>query len=67
MANVAAHDDIRSAGSSQRQILVIFRIATLADGLGRFDPLRRNDHKVKDALAAFDSDEAIEMPNEPSA
>src|SRR5665213_1551234 len=67
MAHVAAHDDIRSTGSSQRQILVIFRIATLLDGLGRFEPLRRNDHNIKDALATFDSNEAIKLrPEETS-
>ena len=61
MAHVAAHDDICSAGSSQRQILIIFRIATLPDCLSWFDPLRSNDHNVKDTLATFDADEAIKL------
>ena len=61
MAHVAAHDDICSTDSSQRQILVIFRIATFLDGLGRLEPLRRNDHNVKNALATFDSNEAIKL------
>src|ERR1700756_2199705 len=61
MAQVAAHDEIRSTGSSQRQILIIFRIATLPDGLSWFDPLRSNDHNVKDAPATFDADEAIKL------
>src|SRR3954454_21093376 len=64
MAHVAAHDDIRSTGSSQRQILIVLRIATLPDGLSWFDPLRSNDHNVKDALATFDGDEAIKLRTE---
>jgi hypothetical protein len=61
MAHVAAHDDIRATGGSQRQILIIIRISTLPDGLSWFDPLRSNDHNVKDALATFDADEAIKL------
>jgi hypothetical protein len=61
MTHVAAHNNIRSAGSSQRQILVILRIATLPNGLGWFEPLRSNDHNVKDALATLDGDEAIKL------
>ncbi len=61
MPGVAAHDDIRSTGSSQRQILIVLRIATLPDALRWFDPLRSNDHNVKDASATFDADEAIKF------
>lgn len=61
MAHVAAHDDIRSTGSSQRQILIILRIATLPDSFSWLDPLRSDDHNVNDTLAAFDADEAIKF------
>lgn len=61
MAHVAAHDDIRPTGSSQRQIFIIFRIATLPDGLSWFDPLRSNHHNVKDTLTTFGADEAVKL------
>jgi len=61
MAHVAAHDDVRSTGGSQCQIPVVLRIVALPHGFGRFDPLGCDDDNVKDALATFDSDEAVEL------
>src|ERR1700712_1755514 len=61
MAHVAAHDDIRSSGSSQRQILIILWIAALPDGLRWFDAFCGNDDNVDNAPATFDADEAIKL------
>jgi len=61
MAHLAAHDDICSTSSSQLQVLVILRITTFPDGLGRFDPLRSNDHDIEDSLATFDGDKSIKL------
>ncbi len=61
MTGVAAHDDIRSTGRGQRQVLVVLWIAAFPHGFSGLDPLSRNDDNVENPLAPLDGDEAVEL------
>lgn len=58
---VAAHDHVRFPGSGEREVFVIFRIATLAHDLSGFHLDRRHHSEVEHPLATLDGSVAIEF------
>jgi len=51
MTGIAAHDNIRPTGGSQRQVLVVLWIVALPNGFSRLDPIGRYENNVENPLA----------------
>ena len=61
MMHVAAYDDIRFAGSRQRQVSVILGIAAFLHRRGGLDPLCSDDDEVENPLSACNGNVPIKF------